>query len=158
MRRTRKDNDLAELLKVITIDAHGDDEQLRAIAFDVSRPIDLVVLALKSNALRCRIPGTEREMTLRTAVRWEVPGEIVTVLPTKQWTHAGHPYLSGKVQSSRLDVRSLGLVPLELKPEGDWDPEDEYWGDADWAKPIEFLSLEPLLGPYATSTSRAWTG
>ena len=247
MRRTRKDNDLAELLKVITADAHGDDEQLRAIAgaiargvelpadafvvgepvelvaidydgnprvglqavcrrgderhlvgfadvvfspgtdgarfsavyrqwlglaphdagprsstrpqkrhkadvadIDVSRPMDLVVLALKSNALRCRVPGTEREMTLRTAVRWEVPGEIVTVLPTKQWTHAGHPYLSGKVQSSRLDVRSLGLVPLELKPEGDWDPEEEYWGEEgeplpEWAKPVVARGKRPAF-------------
>jgi hypothetical protein len=49
--------------------------------------------------------GTEREITLRTAVRYEVPSEIITVLPTKQWTHAGHPCLSGKVQSSRLDQR-----------------------------------------------------
>jgi hypothetical protein len=108
---------------------------------DVSRPLDLIVLALKSNAIRCRILGTEREITLRTAVRWEVPGEIVTVGPPKQWTHAGHPYVSGKVQSSRLDVRALGLLPLGLTPEGDWDPDEEYWGEKgephdEWVKPI----------------------
>jgi len=51
---------------------------------DLSHPLDLVVLALKSNAIRCRVLGTEREITLRTGVRWEVPGEIITVLPTKQ--------------------------------------------------------------------------
>ena len=117
---------------------------------DLSHPLDLVVLALKSNAIRCRVLGNEREITLRTAVRWEVPGEIITVLPTKQWTHAGHPYLSGKVQSSRLDVRSLGLVPLCLKPEGDWDPEEEYWGEEgepldEWAKPIVARGKRPAF-------------
>ncbi|MBI5544614.1 MAG: cytoplasmic protein [Deltaproteobacteria bacterium] len=117
---------------------------------DLSQPINLVVLALKSNAIRCRVLGTEREITLRTAVRWDVPGEIITVIPTKQWTHAGHPYLSGKVQSSRLDVQALELVPLGLKPEGDWDPEEEYWGEEGepleaWAKPIVARGKRPAF-------------
>jgi hypothetical protein len=117
---------------------------------EISRPLNLIVLALKSNALRCRILGTERELTLRTAVRYEVPGEIITVIPTKQWTHGGHPYLSGKVQSSRLDERALGLVPLGLRPEGDWDPEEEYWGEEGepipgWAKPIIARGKRPAF-------------
>ncbi|HJX66378.1 MAG TPA: cytoplasmic protein [Polyangia bacterium] len=112
-----------------------------AADINLSRPLDLIVLALKSTALRCRIPGTEREITLRTAVRNEIPGEIITVVPTKQWTHAGHPYVSGKVQGSRLDVRALGLVPLGLRPVGDWNPVKDCWGEEeeplpDWAKPI----------------------
>ncbi|HEY3352159.1 MAG TPA: cytoplasmic protein [Polyangia bacterium] len=124
----------------------------KADAADValSRPLDLVVLAVKSSSLRCRVPGTAREITLRTAVRSEVPGEIITVLPTKQWTHAGHPYLSGKVQSSRLDMPALGLVPLGLRPEGDWDPAEEYWGEEgeplpDWAKPIVARGPRPAF-------------
>ena len=117
---------------------------------DLSCPLDLVVLAVKSNAIRCRVLGTERAITLRTAVRCEVPGEIVTVVPTRQWTHAGHPYLSGRVQSSRLDVRALGLVPLGLEAEGDWDPEQEYWGEEgesldEWAKPIVARGKRPAF-------------
>jgi hypothetical protein len=117
---------------------------------DLARPLDLVVLALKSNAIRCRVLGTEREVTLRTAVRREVPGEIITVVPTRQWTHVGHPYLSGQVQSSRLDARALGLVPLGLEPEGDWDPEEEYWGEGgepldEWAKPIVARGKRPAF-------------
>jgi hypothetical protein len=117
---------------------------------DLSRPVELVVLAVKSNALRCRMLGTEREITLRTAVRWEVPGEIVTVVPTRQWTHAGHPYLSGQVRGSRLAVRALGLVPLGLEPEGDWDPEEEYWGEEgrplpEWARPIVARGRRPAF-------------
>ena len=71
----------------------------------IGGPVELVVLACKSNALRCRLLGTAREVTLRTAVRDEVPGSIITVTPTKQWTHARHPYLSGSIVSTRSDVR-----------------------------------------------------
>jgi hypothetical protein len=39
----------------------------------VGRPVDLVVLACKSNALRCRLIESAREVTLRTAVRDTVP-------------------------------------------------------------------------------------
>jgi hypothetical protein len=118
--------------------------------FDLGEPLDLVVLACKSNAIRCRVPGTQRELTVRTAVRDEVPGEIITVVAAKQWTHAGHPYLSGKVQESRLDIGALGLVPLALRSEGDWDPEAEYWGEegepiAEWAKPIIARGSRPMF-------------
>ena len=70
-----------------------------------------------------------------------VPGEIVTVRARKQWRHAGHPYLSGNMESHRLDVKALGLVPLRLQDEGLWDPAEEYWGKEgepleDWEKPI----------------------
>jgi hypothetical protein len=87
----------------------------------VGRPVDLVVLACKSNALRCRLLGSVREVTLRTAVRDEIPGAIITVTPRKQWTHARHPYLSGSVSSVRVDVAVLGLVPLALHREDEDD-------------------------------------
>jgi hypothetical protein len=83
----------------------------------VGRPVDLVVLACKSNALRCRLLGSAREVTLRTAVRDEIPGSIITVTPKKQWTHARHPYLSGDVSTVRIDASVLGLVPLALHRE-----------------------------------------
>lgn len=107
----------------------------------IGKAVDLVVLACKSNALRCRLLGTSREVTLRTAVRDEVPGSIITVTPTKEWTHARHPYISGSIGSTRSDVFALGLTPLALHEQGDWDPDDEYWGEEeepvdDWAKPI----------------------
>lgn len=83
----------------------------------VGRPVDLVVLACKSNALRCRLLGSAREVTLRTAVRDEIAGSIITVTPKKQWTHARHPYLSGDVSAVRIDASVLGLVPLALHRE-----------------------------------------
>lgn len=115
--------------------AAGDD-------LDLSRPIELVVLAPKERAARCRILGTEREITVRSADVWDMaPGEIVTLRARKQWTYARHPYLSGDVESHRLDIDALGLVPLRLDDEWLWDPSEEYWGEEDepieeWAKPI----------------------
>ncbi len=109
---------------------------------DLSKSIELIVLAPKEQAARCRILGTEREITLRSRDVWDmVAGEIVTVRARKQWRYAGHPYLSGDVQSHRLDVRILDLVPLRLQDEWLWDPNKEYWGEEDqpledWAKPI----------------------
>jgi hypothetical protein len=113
-------------------------------------PVQFVVLACKSNALRCRLLGTTREVTLRTAVRDEVPGEIITVMPTKQWTHARHAYLAGKVLSMRANVNSLGLVPLALHDQGEWDPETEYWGAEgepieEWVKPIIARGKRPMF-------------
>jgi hypothetical protein len=63
------------------------------------------------------------------------------VHPRKQWSYAGHPSFSGEHKASRIDVGALGLVPLELRDEGDWDPSEEYWGEegepiADWASAI----------------------
>lgn len=106
----------------------------------IGEPVELVVLACKKNALVCRLPGSLHRITLRTAVRDEVPGEIVTVVPTKTWTHARHTYVSGAVQSSRSDAGALGLVPLELRDEGAWDPKNEYWREK--GDPLESWALQ----------------
>ncbi len=124
--------------------------KVESAAIVLGRPVELIVLACKSNALRCRLLGTTREITLRTAVRHEIPGCIVTVTPTKQWTHARHPYLSGKVTATREDVSALGLAPLALYERGEWDPESEYWGEEDepieeWAKPIIARGKRPMF-------------
>ncbi len=116
----------------------------------VGTPVDLVVLACKSNALRCRPLGTAREVTLRATVRDAVPGRIVTVMPTKEWTQARHAYLAGNVLSIRADVEALGLPPLALHQLGEWDPKTEYWGEEgdpieDWAKPIIARGKRPMF-------------
>jgi hypothetical protein len=74
-----------------------------------------------------------------------VPGEIATVRVKKSWSHARHPYVSGEIERIRLDAPALGLVPLRLSPEGQWEPADYGWGPDDeieeWAKP--FVSRGP---------------
>ncbi len=118
---------------------------------DLSKPIELVALSVKERAARCRLLGSDRVITLRARRLWDVvPGEIVTVKPQKQWRYAGHPYLSGEIQSTRLDVDALDLVPLGLESRGMWDPKEHYWGEEDepieeWAKPIIAYGPRPMF-------------
>jgi hypothetical protein len=113
-----------------------------ATDLDLDQAIELVVLSVKPRAARCRLLGTDRIISLRTSSLWDlVPGEIARVSPHTQWSYAGHPYLSGTIESVRLDAPALGLTPLALTGHGTWDPQEAYWGEPDepiepWAKPI----------------------
>jgi len=108
----------------------------------MNRDVKLIAVAVKGNAVSCRIPGKGRVITIRPAGLWDVvPGEVIIVTPHKQWRYGGHPYLSGQIKSWRLDIPALGLTPLKLKERGMWDPKDHYWGEPDepieeWAKPV----------------------
>jgi len=118
---------------------------------DLSKPVEMVALAVKERAARCRLLGSDRIITLRASRLWEVvPGAIVTVTPRKQWRYGGHPYLSGEIQSTRIDVKALDLVPLGLEDMGMWDPKEEYWGEEDepieeWARPIIAHGPRPMF-------------
>jgi hypothetical protein len=118
---------------------------------DLSKPVDLVVLAVKERAARCRLLDSERVLTLRAgSLHRLVPGHIVTVQPNKHWRHNGHPYLSGKIASSRVDAAALGLTPLAMNEFGQWDPAEEYWGEEgepveDWAEPIIARGPRPMF-------------
>lgn len=118
---------------------------------DLSKPVELVALSVMERAARCRLLGSDRIITLRVSRLWEVvPGAIVTVKPGKQWRYGGHPYLSGEIQSTRIDVQALGLVPLGLEEMGMWAPKEEYWGEEDepideWAKPIIAHGPRPMF-------------
>jgi hypothetical protein len=110
---------------------------------DLTKPVNLVVLGTKRReAARCRLVGSDKELTLRSPDVWKVaPGEIITVEPRKHWTYARHPYLSGDITDKRIDVPALGLAPLKLNEMGMWDPNEEYWGEEgepleDWTKEI----------------------
>jgi hypothetical protein len=118
---------------------------------DLSKPVELVVLAVKEQAARCRLSGSDRVITLRARRLWDVvPGSLVTVTPRKRWRYAGHPYLSGEIQSTRIDVKALDLVPLGLEDVGIWDPKEEYWGEEgepieEWARPIIAHGPRPMF-------------
>ena len=57
--------------------ATGDD-------LDMTRDVELIAVAVKGNAVSCRIPGKGRVITLRPAGLWEVvPGEIIIVSATE---------------------------------------------------------------------------
>ena len=116
---------------------------------DMNKDVQLIVLALKGNAISCRILGTEHALTLRPSGPWEtMPGEIITVSPRRKWRYGGHPYLAGEIKTSRTDIAALGLMPLKLHEMGIWDPKEHYWGEPDepiepWARPIIKRGLRP---------------
>ena len=116
-----------------------------------SGTVELVVLSIKQRVARCRLQDSSRVVTLRASGLWEiVPGHVVTVRPRKQWSYASHPYLSGEVESARIDVPALGLEPLRLESQGLWDPKEEYWGEEhepveEWAVPIIAHGPRPLF-------------
>jgi hypothetical protein len=118
---------------------------------DPSKPVDLVVLAVKQRAARCRLLGSERVVTLRAgSLHRTVAGQIATVQPNKQWRHGGHPYLSGQIVATRIDAAALGLPPLGLRASGTWDPAKAYWGEEDqpiedWARLIIAGGPRPLF-------------
>jgi len=118
---------------------------------DLSRPVDLVALAVGELSARCRLIKRDLNITLRTSrLREVVPGAIVTVTPRKQWLYRGHLHLSGEIQSTRIDVSALDLTPLELHDMGMWDPEEEYRGEEDqsvedWARPIIAQGPRPMF-------------
>ncbi|MEA1947992.1 MAG: tetratricopeptide repeat protein [Thermodesulfobacteriota bacterium] len=129
----------------------GRQHKATADDLDLCKPVELVALSVKERAVRCRLMGNDRGITLRASRLWEVvPGAIVTVKPRKQWRYAGHPYLSGEIQSTRIDVKALDLMPLGLEDMGMWDPKEEYWGEEDepieeWAKPIIARGPRPMF-------------
>ena len=116
---------------------------------DMTKDVQLVVLAVKGTAVSCRMLGTEHVLTLRPSGFWEtMPGEIVTVSPGRKWRYGGHPYLAGEIKASRTDIPALGLTPLKLTEMGMWDPREHYWGEPDeprepWAKPIIKKGVRP---------------
>ena len=116
---------------------------------DMTREVELIAVAVKGNAVSCRISGKGHVITIRPAGLWDVaPGEIIIVAPRKRWRYGGHPYLSGQIKSRRLDIAALGLTPLQLEERGMWNPKDHYWGEPDepieeWAKPIMSRGSRP---------------
>ncbi len=118
---------------------------------DLSKPVELVVLSVKERTARCSLPESGRIITLRAGDLWEVaPGEIVTVQPRKQWKYGGHPYLSGEIQSTRLDTKGLELEPLGLSDIGIWDPMEHFQEEIDeppeeWKKSIIDRGACPMV-------------
>ncbi|MDI6893759.1 MAG: hypothetical protein QME70_03945 [Bacillota bacterium] len=95
--------------------------------------VELLAIAVKFNAVRCRRLTDGGIVTFRPAggVRDEAEGQILTVVPIKEWSYMRGHYLSGKVVAARVDMAavaaSFGLPPLVLHPEGIWDPLQEHW-------------------------------
>jgi hypothetical protein len=101
-----------------------------APTLDLTGPIEVIVLSVQRLAVRCRYSGSNQGVTLRAKRFCNLaPGEVVSVRPNKHWSYAGNPFLSGEIESTRIDAGALGLTPLWLGKAGTWDPAEEYWGE-----------------------------
>jgi hypothetical protein len=133
---------VAAYRKWMGLPAYPDPSKPRTkVGVDMGATVELVVLSVKQRNARCRVPGSGEEITLRTDVWDVVPGQMITVRPKKQWTYARNPYLSGTIESARIDAAALGLTPLAIRKEHEWDPAEEYWGEPgealpDYVKPV----------------------
>jgi len=105
---------------------------------DLTHDIELIALAVKGNAISCRIPGKDFVTLRSTRFCDAVPGELLTVAPRTKWRRKGRLCLSGEIKARRLDVAALDLAPLAIEDEDLWDPEEHDWGEPPeaWAEPI----------------------
>ncbi len=106
------------------------NEITEEINIPIGEPIELVALAVKTAAIRCRVVSTDQPITFRK-VRNEIEGEILTIIPSKVWRHRKTHYMTGEIQSKRIDIPALDLEPLPLNEMWVWDPKEEYWGEQD---------------------------
>ena len=117
---------------------------------DMERPLDLVVLSVGMNAVRCRWLDSAAAVTVRLSGSWYghvFPGEIMTLQPHKHWRYARNAYLSGVFLSARLDAPSLGLTPLQLTEFASWDPKEKLLGDDGFLvkNPAELSPIEQRI-------------
>ena len=106
------------------------NEITQEINIPIGEPIELVALAVKTAAIRCRVVSTDQPITFRK-VRNEVEGEILIIIPSKMWRYRKTHYMTGEIQSRRIDIPALDLEPLTLNEMWVWDPKEEYWGEQD---------------------------
>jgi hypothetical protein len=124
-------------------------------------PVDAIVLKLNERSARVRILGESGDMTLRSAdVHRVLPGHIATVQLTKRWTYQGDAYASGAIKSARLDISALGLEPLPLEAQSDYDAEDLGEPFDDDADPYTALWRESTARPRPSFRMHpiAWEG
>jgi hypothetical protein len=77
--------------------------------------IDAAVLKINRQSARVRISGESAQLTFRSPdVRRVVPGHLVTLVIEKRWTWQGDDYASGRIESPRIAIEKLGLLPLPL--------------------------------------------
>ncbi|MGQ9533236.1 MAG: hypothetical protein ACUVTQ_10640 [Desulfotomaculales bacterium] len=101
-------------------------QQAQAGQEGTGRTVELLVVAVEKLKLRCLRLPERRPVILRPAWGDEAEGEILEVLPRKEWRFGRTDYLAGEIVGSRIDAAVLSPVPLELYNRGLWDPHAEF--------------------------------
>lgn len=96
-------------------------------------PVDLVVIGVQPEHVRCRHIGGRKLLTVRPrfarGLDDVVPGEIVTLSDVAIDASGRSSLMVGTITRVRLDAAALGLTPLKLDDQGTWSPSEEYWGE-----------------------------
>jgi tetratricopeptide (TPR) repeat protein len=124
------------------------NELVKDLKIPMDKPLDLVVLAVKKFAMRCKVVVSGEPITFRKVIYGdEVEGEIITVKPSKLWRYKKTHYMTGEIESRRIDIEALELKPLALKNMGSWNPKDEHWGEKEEQKGPSnlYLYLKPII-------------
>lgn len=107
-----------------------DLQAARSAGFEPGGRMELVVLAVKYAAARCRDLQGGAVYTLRAGRLYKAcEGHILTVKAKRLWRYGRIVYLNADIEKVRLDIPALKLKPLELGDEEPWDPAEECWGD-----------------------------
>lgn len=94
---------------------------------NAEQALEAAILKINENSARVRLLSTGEEITFRSSDVVEfVPGQIVSLLPRRRWTHRGYDYASGEVLEGWIDVPALGLPALQLSEEGPADYQKEH--------------------------------
>ncbi len=86
-------------------------------ATKLKKPVRVEAVVLKVNRLSARVRVLEdhTQVTFRSRdVGDLVPGHLVELAIGKRWSWRGNAYASGRVETRRIDVEKLGLVPPPL--------------------------------------------
>jgi hypothetical protein len=118
--------------------------------------VDAGVLDVGSTWAGIRLLDTGEQLTLRArGIAAIAPGQIITAKIEKRWTHDGQPHASGRIESARIDIPALRLVPLPLTggeledlregraPYRDPDPYAPLWRELT-AEPRASYEMDPI--------------
>ena len=121
--------------------------------------VDLVVYAVRARAASCRFAGGDEQEASVHLRSWDlfllVPGETITLDVRKTWHFGKGLHLSGKLVAHRFDLARLGLTPLKLFYQGEWDPE-EFFAEELSNPPDENEQLPDCYVPVIAAGERPW--
>ena len=88
---------------------------------------ELVVFSVGKRIAACRFLDSGEDASVHLS-SWEllqlIPGEILTLEIRKEWEYGEQCHVSGKMLDHILEIPRLGLTPLRLTDEGEWDPKE----------------------------------
>lgn len=76
---------------------------------------EAIVQKVNRQSARIQILGETQQLTFRSSdIDAIIPGHVASLVIEKQWTWRGDAYATGTIESARIDIAKLGLVPLAL--------------------------------------------